>query len=128
MPPWCLLFAVGAACGVEDLTIAHHDWAERYRAAVESWCPSPLGVELRVLIAEVAPSLRAFSPRLGFNYSVLTREFQRIDRDEPIKWFHVERVLRAAGLPPDSDRWREVRALWSTAESRRKRPAGTFNS
>jgi transcriptional regulator with XRE-family HTH domain len=127
-PPWCLLFAIGAACGVEDLTIAHHDWAERYRAALEAWCPSPLGVELRVLIAEVAPSLRAFSPRLGFNYSVLTREFQRIDRDEPLKWFHVERVLRAAGVPPDSDRWREVRALWSTAEARRKRPAGTFNA
>jgi transcriptional regulator with XRE-family HTH domain len=127
-PPWCLLFAIGAACGVEDLTIAHHDWAERYRAALASWCPSPLGVELRVLIAEVAPSLRAFSPRLGFNYSVLTREFQRIDRDEPIKWFHVERVLRAAGLPPDSDRWREVRALWSTAEARRKRPTNTFNA
>jgi transcriptional regulator with XRE-family HTH domain len=127
-PPWCLLARIGQACGVEDLTIAHHDWAERYRVALASWCPSPLGVELRVLIAEVAPSLRAFSPRLGFNYSVLTREFQRIDRDAPIKWFHVERVLRAAGVPADGDRWREVRALWSTAESRRKRPSNTFNS
>jgi transcriptional regulator with XRE-family HTH domain len=127
-PPWCLLYRIGQACGVEDLTIAHHDWAERYRAALAEWCPSPLGVELRVLIAEVAPSLRAFSPRLGFNYSVLTREFQRLDQDEPIKWFHVERILRAAGLPPDSDRWREVRALWSTADSRRKRPVNTFNS
>src|SRR5207237_6841898 len=62
-PPWCLLFAIGAACGVEDMTVAHHDWAERYRKALESWCPSPLGAELRVLIAEVAASLRAFSPR-----------------------------------------------------------------
>ena len=95
---------------------------------VESWCPSPLGIELRVLIAEAAPSLRAFSPRLGFNYSVLTREFQRIDSDEPIKWFHVERILHAAGVPTDSERWREVRALWSTADSRRKKPAGAFNS
>jgi transcriptional regulator with XRE-family HTH domain len=127
-PPWCLLFAIGSVCGVEDLTVAHHDWAERYRATIEPWCPSPLGIELRVLIAEVASSLRAFSPRLGFNYSVLTREFQRIDRDEPIKWFHVERILHAAGIPPDSDRWREVRALWSTSEARRKRPAGSFNS
>jgi transcriptional regulator with XRE-family HTH domain len=127
-PPWCLLYAIGAACGVEDLTIAHHDWAERYRLSLESWCPSPLGMELRVLIAEVAPSLRAFSPRLGFNYSVLTREFQRIDHDEPLKWFHVERILRAAGVPPDSDRWREIRALWSTAEARRRRPTNTFNS
>src|SRR5262249_706437 len=24
-PPWCLLYAIGKACGVEDLTIAHHD-------------------------------------------------------------------------------------------------------
>jgi transcriptional regulator with XRE-family HTH domain len=126
-PPWCLLHLIGQACGVEDLSIAHHDWAERYRAALAEWCPSPLGVELRVLVAEVAASLRAFSPRLGFNYSVLTREFQRIDRDEPIKWFHVERILRAAGLPPDGDRWREVRALWSTADSRRKKPGNTFN-
>jgi len=127
-PPWCLLYRIGQACTVEDLTIAHHDWAERYRVALDTWCPSPLGVELRVLIAEVATSLRAFSPRLGFNYSVLTREFQRIDRDEPIKWFHIERILHAAGIPADSERWREVRALWSTADSRRKKPAGTFNS
>jgi len=127
-PPWCLLFAIGTAGGVEDLTIAHHDWAERYRISLDTWCASPLGVELRVLIAEVAPSLRAFSPRLGFNYSVLTREFQRIDRDDPLKWFHVERILRAVGVPPDCERWREVRALWSTAEARRKKPTNTFNS
>jgi hypothetical protein len=127
-PPWCLLYAIGAACGVEDLTVAHHDWIERYRAALDEWCPSPLGIELRLLIAETAPSLRAFSPRLGFNYSVLTREFQRIDRDEPIKWFHIERILHAAGVPTDSDRWREVRALWSTAESRRKKTVNTFNA
>jgi transcriptional regulator with XRE-family HTH domain len=127
-PPWCLLHDIGRACGVEDLTIAHHDWAERFRVALSDWCPSPLGIELRVLIAEAAGSLRAFSPRLGFNYSVLTREFQRIDQDEPIKWFHIERILRAAGVPPDGDRWREVRALWSTAGSRRKRPVGAFNS
>jgi transcriptional regulator with XRE-family HTH domain len=120
-PPWCLLYRIGAVGGVEDLSIAHHDWAERYRAALEAWCPSPLGVELRLLIAEVSPSLRGFSPRLGFNYSVLTREFQRLDHDLPIKWFHVERILRAAGVPGDSERWREVRALWSTAEARRTR-------
>lgn len=118
-PAWCLLAQIGRAAGVEDLTIAHHDWADRYRAHLAERCASPLGIELRLLIAEVAPSLRAFSPRLGFNYSVLTREFQRIDRDEPIRWFHVERILRAAGLPPDSDRWRELRALWSTAGARR---------
>ena len=89
---------------------------------------SPLGVELRILIAEVAPSLRAFSPRLGFNYSVLTREFQRIDRDELLKWFHVERILKAVGVPADSERWREVRSLWSTAEIRPKKEQATFNA
>jgi transcriptional regulator with XRE-family HTH domain len=126
-PAWCVLAQVGRAGGVEDLSIAHHDWAERFRARLEGGGRSPLGVELRLLVAEVAPSLRAFSPRLGFNYSVLTREFQRIDRDDPIQWFHVERVLRAAGLPPDGERWREVRALWATASARRKRPQASFN-
>jgi len=68
----------------------------------------------------VAASLRDFSPRLGFNYSVLIREFQRIDRDEPIKWFHVERILRAVGVPVDGGQWREIRVLWSTAGERKK--------
>jgi transcriptional regulator with XRE-family HTH domain len=127
-PPWCLLHRIGTACGVEDLSIAHHDWADRYRTELAEWVSSPLGVELRILIAEVAPSLRAFSPRLGFNYSVLTREFQRIDRDELLKWFHVERILKAVGVPADSERWREVRSLWSTAEIRRKKEQATFNA
>jgi hypothetical protein len=52
---------------------------------------------------------------------VLVREFQRIDRDEPLRWFHLERILRAIGLPPEGERWREIRALWATADSRRKR-------
>ncbi len=127
-PAWCVLARIGRAGDVEDLSIAHHDWADRYRAELHGRCPSPLGVELRLLIAEVAPSLRAFSPRLGFNYSVLTREFQRIDRDEPIRWFHVERILVAAGLLADGERWREIRALWSTAGSRKKKPQSAFNS
>jgi transcriptional regulator with XRE-family HTH domain len=126
-PAWCLLAQIGRTCGVEDLSIAHHDWAERFRAQLHRHCESPLGIELRLLIAEVAPSLRAFSPHLGFNYSVLTREFQRIDRDEPIKWFHIERILRAAGLPQDGSRWREIRALWSTAAARKKKTYNTFN-
>ncbi len=126
-PPWCLLYRIGAACSVEDLSVAHHDWADRYRTELQQWVSSPLGIELRVLIAEVAPSLRAFSPRLGFNYSVLTREFQRIDRDEGLKWFHVERILKAVGVPPDSERWREVRSLWSTSDMRRKKEQHSFN-
>jgi hypothetical protein len=98
----------------------YHDWTARYRAKLHAECASPLGVELRLLIGEVEPTLRSFSSRLGFNYSVLVRDLQRIDQDEPIKWFHVERLLRAAGLPPDDMRWLEVRALWSTAVDRRK--------
>ena len=78
---------------------------------------------MRLLIAEVAPTLRAFSPRLGFNYSVLVRDLQRIDRDEPVRWFHVERILRALPVPPDDDRWREVHALWYTAAERSKKSA-----
>jgi hypothetical protein len=77
-------------------------------------------VELRLLIAEVAPTLRAFSPRLGVNYSVLVRDLQRIDRDDPVRWYHVERILRALGLAGTDERWKELRALWSTAGERRK--------
>ena len=97
------------------------DWEERYRAVLASHCNSPLGVELRLLIAEVAATLRDFSPRLGFNYSVLIRDLQRIDRDEPVRWFHVERILRAARLTADSLRWREIHMLWYTASERRKK-------
>lgn len=119
-PPWLVLERIGTACGVTEMAEVYHDWTARYRRDLHAQCASPLGVELRLLIAEVAPTLRAFSSRLGFNYSVLVRDLQRIDRDEPIKWFHVERLLRAAGLPSDDMRWLEVRALWSTASDRRK--------
>jgi transcriptional regulator with XRE-family HTH domain len=122
VPAWPVLARVGQACGVLDLSAAHADWSECYRAALQRSCRSPLGVELRLLIGEVAATLRDLSPRLGFNYSVLVREFQRLDRDEPIKWFHVERLLRVLGLTPEGARWREIRALWSTADSRRKAP------
>jgi transcriptional regulator with XRE-family HTH domain len=119
-PPWLVLERIGKACGVTEMAEVYHDWTARYRLHLHRLCPSPLGVEIRLLIAEVAPTLRGFSSRLGFNYSVLVRDLQRIDRDEPIKWYHVERLLRAAGLPSDDMRWLEVRALWSTATERRK--------
>jgi hypothetical protein len=51
---------------------------------------------------------------------VLVREFQRIDRDEPIRWRAVERIVQAAGLPVDCERWKEIRALWSTMAARNK--------
>jgi transcriptional regulator with XRE-family HTH domain len=119
-PPWLVLERIGEACGVIEMAEVYHDWTARYRRHLHAACASPLGVEVRLLIAEVAPTLRAFSTRLGFNYSVLVRDLQRMDRDERIGWFHVERLLRAAGLPPDDMRWLEVRALWSTASDRRK--------
>jgi transcriptional regulator with XRE-family HTH domain len=120
VPPWCLLERIARACSVDDWEDVHEDWQQRYRQHLRRICPSPLGVELRLLIGEVAESLREFSPRLGFNYSVLVRDMQKIDRDETMKWFHVERIARAAGLLPDDPRWRELHALWYTASDRRK--------
>ena len=120
VPPWCLLEHIARACEVADWDDVHEDWQQRYREQLRRTCPSPLGVELRLLIGEVAESLRDFSPRLGFNYSVLVRDMQKIDRDEPVKWFHVERIMRAAGLSTDDPRWREIHALWYTASDRRK--------
>jgi transcriptional regulator with XRE-family HTH domain len=120
VPPWCLLKQIARAGDVTELDELHADWQRRYRDELRACCPSPLGVELRLLIGEVAESLRDFSPRLGFNYSVLVRDLQKIDRDELIKWFHVERIARAAGVAPDDGRWRELHALWSTASDRKK--------
>src|SRR5207244_11508929 len=115
VPSWPALQQIAHACGVEELTEVRRDWRLRFRTQLEKKCSSPLGVDLRLLIAETAPTLRAFSPRLGLNYSVLVRDLQRIDRDEPVRWFHVERIVRALGIPADSDRWREIHALWHTA-------------
>jgi transcriptional regulator with XRE-family HTH domain len=119
VPAWDVLDGMARTCGVVDLTEARREWAELYRAQLQKARRSPLGVELRLLIAGVAPTLRAFSGRLGFNCSVLIRDLQRIDRDEPVKWFHVERILHAVGVCPDSERWREIHALWYTAGDRR---------
>jgi transcriptional regulator with XRE-family HTH domain len=126
VPPWPVLKQLAQVAGVVDLAEVQRDWTERYRARLEEHCPSPLGVELRLLIGEEAVTLRELSPRLGFNYSVLIREFQRIDRDEPLRWFHVERLLGVLGVAPLSERWRQFRALWSTAGQRHK-PKKDFN-
>jgi hypothetical protein len=120
VPSWCVLERIARACEVADWDEVREDWRQRYREQLRRNCPSPLGVELRLLIGEMAESLRDFSPRLGFNYSVLVRDLQKIDRDEAVKWFHVERIVRAAGLSADDERWREIHALWSTASDRRK--------
>ncbi|HTU20175.1 MAG TPA: helix-turn-helix transcriptional regulator [Gemmataceae bacterium] len=123
VPPWCVLERIARSCQVTSCDDVHEDWRQRYREQLRRICPSPLGVELRLLIGEIAESLRDFSPRLGFNYSVLVRDLQKIDRDDSVKWFHVERIVRAAGLPSDDARWREIHALWSTASDRRKMPS-----
>jgi transcriptional regulator with XRE-family HTH domain len=129
LPPWALLEDIARVCGVKDLAEVRRDWHERYRAQLQAQCPSPLGVELRLLIAEIAPTLRAFSPNLGINYSVLVRDLQRLDRDDPVRWFHVERILRGVGLPASDSRWREIHALWYTAAERKhKKKAGPQRS
>src|SRR5205085_2622811 len=76
VPAWPVLAQVAEACGVTERGALRCDWEERYREALQAWCRSPLGVELRLLIGEVATTLRDLSPKLGFNYSVLIREFQ----------------------------------------------------
>jgi transcriptional regulator with XRE-family HTH domain len=120
VPTWHTLRQISDACGVNDVDAVRLDWEKKYRALLAKQCSSPLGVELRLLIAEVAATLRDFSPRLAFNYSVLIRDLQRIDCDAPIKWFHIERILQAARLPREGACWREIHMLWYTAGARRK--------
>ena len=50
-------------------------------------------------------------------------QMQKIDRDDFVRWFHVERIARAAGLPTGDERWREIQALWRTASDRKKMAA-----
>lgn len=121
LPAWPDVERVALACGVADLGKVWQDWRERYRAMTAKSCGSPLGAELRLLIAETASTVRAFSGRMGVNYSVLVRGLLCLDRDDPVKWKHVERILRAAGLSEGDERWREIRSLWYTIEERKKR-------
>jgi transcriptional regulator with XRE-family HTH domain len=119
VPAWHVLARLGQACGVTDLAQVQLDWGDRFRDQLRAKGVGPLGSELRLLIALHAANLREFSPMLGFNYSVLVRDMQRIDRDQPGRWFHIERILRACGLTPDEESWKEVRTLWYTADVRR---------
>jgi transcriptional regulator with XRE-family HTH domain len=118
VPPRTLVEQVGAACGVVDLSQARIDWTDRYRAQLRARRISPLGAELRLLIAEICPTLRDFSPRMGLDASTLVRDLARIDHDVPVRWSRVERILRAAGVAVDDARWREARALWATTGER----------
>ncbi|HEX7376688.1 MAG TPA: helix-turn-helix transcriptional regulator [Pirellulales bacterium] len=114
LPAWCWLREVARSLKVSDLAIMQEDWQARYRTRLAAFKLSPLGVEVRMLVAESANSVREFSRRLPFNYSVLVRDLARIDRGLPIAWFHVERLLSAAGLGTNHDRWQEVRMIWCT--------------
>ncbi|MBI1311954.1 helix-turn-helix domain-containing protein [bacterium] len=111
-PTWYLLQQIAETCGILKLQAVHIDWIHRYRSQLQQKSESLLAVELRLLVAEVAPTLRAFSDRLPFNYSVLLRDLYRVERREAFKWYHVERILEAAGLPKESERWRVIHRLW----------------
>ncbi|MFP6764691.1 MAG: helix-turn-helix transcriptional regulator [Planctomycetaceae bacterium] len=113
-PTWYLLAEIAEACSVRLLRPVHIDWIHRYRVQLQQKSDSLLAVELRLLIAEVEPTLRAFSERLPFNYSVLLRDLYKLEQNTTFKWFHVERILEAAGLPNESERWRVIHRLWLT--------------
>ncbi len=115
VPPWPIVERIGSACNVPDLAAARADWREQYRARLQSKGCSPLGIEVRLLIAEVANTIREFSDRLGFSPSVLVRDLQRMDAGRPGKWFHVERILAAAGVTDIDRRWHQVHAWWYAA-------------
>jgi transcriptional regulator with XRE-family HTH domain len=112
VPPWPLLKGIGTACGVHDLSAAYRDWQEQYRALLQAAGGAPLGVEVRLLIAEETTTVRAFSRRLAVNPSVLTRDLQRMDGGRPVKWSCVERILKAASLKAGDQRWEQIHAWW----------------
>jgi transcriptional regulator with XRE-family HTH domain len=121
IPAWKVLELIAQVCGVIDLTEVRRDWARLYRVQLQGRFRSPLAVELRILIAQVAATLRDFSPKLSFHYSVLIRDLQHINSDQRVPWFHVERILTAAGLPDGDERWKEIHALWYTSRERNGR-------
>ncbi len=120
-PTWPQIQEIARAGEVIDLSQTRRDWAIRYRAWLTSKGHPPLAIELRLLIAEVSPSLREFNSRLTIGYHNLIRDMQRINELQPLKWSHVERLLTAAGLPPDCDRWRKINILWQPHQPRRKK-------
>jgi transcriptional regulator with XRE-family HTH domain len=120
IPAWPVLGQIARAARIDDVSALQSDWDNGYRQRLQGLRCSPLGIELRLFIAEMFPTLRSFSHKLGFNFSVLSRDLARINRDVPLKWFHVERILRALDVRQDGARWREVHALWYTAGERQK--------
>lgn len=119
VPSWPLLQRIAAACGVTELDAARRDWRDQYRARLQRRGAAALGVEVRLIIAEVSATARSFSKRLGINSSVLIRALGRMDRGKPIDWRHIERILRAAQIAPADRRWSQIHAWWYTTNDRR---------
>ena len=118
VPTWPELKQIARVGEVSDLSQTRRDWTNRYRASLASQGHPPLATELRLLIAEVAPTLREFCSRMPFGYAVLIRDLNRIELQQPLRWFHIERILKAAGLPPDCDRWQKIETLWAPLDPR----------
>jgi transcriptional regulator with XRE-family HTH domain len=112
VPPWPILERLARTCGVPELDAVRDDWREQYRARLQRRGAGPLGIEVRLLIAETAPTCRCFSKRLGVNPSVLIRVLQRMDQGKPLPWHHLERILRAAGITAHERRWEQIHAWW----------------
>jgi transcriptional regulator with XRE-family HTH domain len=119
LPPWPLVERIGQACSVPDLNKVRCDWQDRYRLRLQESGCAPLGTEVRLLIAEMATTIREFSGRLDLSPSVLVRDLQRMDRGRPVKWFHVERILAAAGLTAQDRRWEQIHAWWYVTRDER---------
>src|SRR5262245_53273148 len=64
VPTWHLLEQIARVGGILDSSTAYQDWADRYRALLQVNGSSPLGVEVRLLIAEVSSTPSSFSGRL----------------------------------------------------------------
>ncbi len=115
-PTWYLMQQIADWGGVTKLGAVHLDWIQRYRAHLKRSCKTMLLVELKLLMFEVSPTMRDFSKRLKFNCSALLRDLYRIEDGELVKWPHIERILRAAGLPDHSERWQVIHRLWTKRE------------
>lgn len=115
-PTWYLLQQIADHCGVEKLQHVHIDWIKRYRAQLMKKSKRKLTAELKLLMVEVAPNVRRFGDRLPFNYSLVLRDLYRLEDNLPVKWERIERLMRAAGLPPATERWQVIHRLWLKGE------------
>ncbi len=111
-PSWSLIQEIADWGGVKKLQHVHLDWIRRYRVQLAKKFKRKLSIEIRLLIAEVAPNIRKFGERLPFNCSLVLRDLYRLEDHLPVKWERLERLMRAAGLPPGTDRWQVIHGLW----------------